>query len=367
MKLKTTIQSLKSAIIQADKITSKNASHPILGSILLRTVKDGLNIRSTNLSLGVDITVPAIVEKEGERAVSGALLVGIFSSLSGKDEVSFDLVGDTLSVSTIGVNLVLNTIETEEFPSIPKVEGLSFNIPTSTLLKGLKSAYYAASVSDIKPEISTVFIYPENNDSLCFVATDTFRLTEKKIGVDNIPDFDGLLIPFKNVPEIMRVLGDHEDSDVEIVFNKNQISFSVKDVYLTSRLIDGVFPDYRQIIPKENKTEVIVLKDDLINALRLANVFSDKFNQVTVVIDPKANIFEISSKNAGVGENNTTLEATLSGEPIKLNINYKYLLDCFQSIHEDSVVLEFTESNRPMIIKPVSDKSFLYLIMPMNR
>jgi len=367
MRVKTNTQKIKNAVIQADKITSKNASHPVLGSILLKTEKDQISIRSTNLSLGVDIKIPAKVEEEGEVAVYGSLLVGIFSSLSGKEETSLDLIYETLSVSTAGVNLVVNTLETEEFPSIPNVEGLSFSVKTKLFLKGLKSVYYASSVSDIKPEISSVFIYPENNDSLVFVATDTFRLGEKSIEVESVPDFEGLLIPFKNISEIIRVLNDHEEEDVEITFNKNQISFKVKDIYLTSRLIDGSFPDYRQIIPKENKTQVIVLKQDLINALKLANIFSDKFNQVTMVIDPKDSIFEISSKNTGIGENNTTLEATLSGDSITLNINYKYLLDCFQSVYEDSVVLEFTESRKPMIIKSISDKSFLYLIMPINR
>jgi DNA polymerase III subunit beta len=367
MELSTNIQKLKTAIIQADKITSKNASHPILGAILLKTVEKGLNIRSTNLSLGVDITVPANIKKEGEIAVVGSLLVGIFSSLSGKEEVSFNLVGDTLSVSSAGSNLVVNTLATDEFPSIPKVEGLMFKISTSLFLQGLKAVYYAASVSDIKPEISSVFIYPENNNSITFVSTDTFRLAEKSIKVDSVPDFNGLLIPFKNISEIIRVLADHEDSDVEIIFNKNQISFQVEDIYLTSRLIDGLFPDYRQILPKDNQTQVIVLKQDLIDALRMANVFGDKFNQATIVIDPSDGIFEISSKNAGVGENNTTLDATLTGDSISLNINYKYLLDCFQSIHDDSVVLEFVNPKKPMIVKSVSDKTFLYLIMPMNR
>jgi DNA polymerase-3 subunit beta len=367
MKVKTSVKKLRKAVIQADKITSKNASHPVLGSILLKTVEGGLSVRSTNLSLGVDIVIPAEIVKEGEVAVPGYLMTGIFSSLANKDSVSLDLVESTLSVSSSGVNLVVNTLETEEFPNIPRVDGLGFSLPVSALLKGLKAVYYAASVSDIKPEISSIFVYPENGDSVVFVATDTFRLAEKKVLVDSIPDFDGIMIPFKNISEIVRVLGDHEESDVEILFNKNQISFQVEDVYLTSRLIDGNFPDYRQILPKEYKTRVTVLKEDLTNALRLVNVFSDKFNQATLIVDPKAGVFEISSKNSGVGENNTTLDAMLEGEPIKINFNFKYLMDCFQSVYDESVVLEFNETNKPMFIKPVSDKSFLYLIMPMTR
>jgi DNA polymerase-3 subunit beta len=367
MKITTEVGKIKRALSQADKITSKNASHPILGSVLLEAKGEVLCIRSTNLSLGVEINTEAQVEKEGTIAVSGALLVNICNSLSLKDKVSLDVVGDTLSVSSGGVNLIINTLPYDEFPSIPRIEGIEFSVPVAAFLQGIKSVGYAAAVSEIKPEVSSVYIYPENGDSLVFVSTDTFRLAEKKVSVTEVPDFDGALIPFKNISEITRILSDHEEENVSVVCNKNQISFFVEGVYLTSRLIDGFFPDYRQILPKEHKTQVVVLKEDILNALRLANVFGDKFNQAKLVIDPKEGIFEISSKNSGVGENNTTLEATLSGEPISLNFNVKYLIDGFQSLFQESTVFEFTESHKPMVIKSMTDKSFLYLIMPINR
>ena len=121
--------------------------------------------------------------------------------------------------------------------------------------------YYSSSVSDVKPEISSVYIY-SNEDSLVFVSTDSFRLAEKKVKIKNIEEINGILIPFKNISEIIRIFGEIS-GDLNICFNKNQISFSYNGIYLTSRLVDGVFPDYRQIIPKESKTEVVVLKQDL--------------------------------------------------------------------------------------------------------
>jgi len=164
----------------------------------------------------------------------------------------------------------------------------------------------------------------------------------------------------------LRVYGDF-NGNLSICFNKNQISISTDGVYLTSRVIDGVFPDYRQIISKEVKTEVVVLKEDLLNALKLSNIFSDKFNQVNLLIDPKKKIFELSSANNDIGENKTYLEATLSGEEVQLGFNYKYFIDCFQSINSDSVSIKVNGAQKPIIVSGISDNSFLYLIMPMNR
>ena len=138
-------------------------------------------------------------------------------------------------------------------------------------------------------------------------------------------------------------------------------------IYLTSRVIDGSFPDYKQIVPKEFKTEVVVLKQDLLNALKLSNIFSDKFNQVNLLINPAKKIFELSSSNNDIGENKTYLDATLSGEEVQLGFNYKYFFDCFQSINSDSVSIRTNGAQKPIIVSGVSDNSFIYLIMPMNR
>jgi DNA polymerase-3 subunit beta len=152
-----------------------------------------------------------------------------------------------------------------------------------------------------------------------------------------------------------------------VCFNKNQISFSSDDVYLTSRVIDGVFPHYRQIIPKTSSTNATVLKQDLLNALKLSNIFSDKFNQVNLKITPKEKVFELSSANNDIGENKTYLDAAMGGEGVELGFNYKYFLDCFQSITTDSVSIKASGASSPLVISPVSDPSFIYLIMPMNR
>jgi DNA polymerase-3 subunit beta len=365
MKLECSIEKIKNAVTQVEKITGKNLTLPILSSILLIASGKSLKLRSTNLSLGIEIEIPAKIEKEGTLAISGSVLNAIFSNVSQNENVQLENKDNNLLIKTKKTQIKLKTQPHEDFPTIPMVNGTSFEIESKKLIDGIKSVYYSSSVSDIKPEISSVFIYT-NNDNLVFVSTDSFRLAEKKIKSKGIPEISGILIPFKNVSEILKIFGEIQDP-IKVCFNKNQISFSSDNIYLTSRVIDGIFPDYRQIIPKEATTETVVLKQDLLNALKLSNIFSDKFNQVNLKILPKEKVFELSSMNNDIGENKTYLDAVIKGESIELGFNYKYFLDCFQSITTDSVSIKMAGSGRPIVIAPVSDPLFTYLIMPMNK
>jgi DNA polymerase-3 subunit beta len=365
MKLECSVEKIKNTISQVERITGKNLTLPILSSILLIASNNSLKLRSTNLNLGIEIEIPVKIEKEGTLAISGSILNAVFSNVSQNENVFFENIDGNLLIKTKKSQIKLKSQPHEDFPTIPKVTGNSFEIESSKLIDGIKAVYYSSSVSDIKPEISSVFIYT-NEDNLIFVSTDSFRLAEKKVKVKGLEEIPGILLPYKNIGEILKIFGEFKGI-IKVCFNKNQISFSSDNIYLTSRIIDGIFPDYKQIIPKDSLTSAVVLKQDLLNALKLSNVFSDKFNQVNLKISPKEKVFELSSANNDIGENKTFLDAVLSGEIIELGFNYKYFLDCFQSINSDSVSIKLSGSSRPIVISPVSDPSFTYLIMPMNK
>ncbi len=357
---------LSFAIGKVEKITSKNVSLPILSCILLEANASTLTIKATNLDLGIEISIPVKVIKPGKVAVSGSVLYNFITNIINDKNVSLEVIDGILKVSTKHSESNIKSFPVDDFPNIPKVSNttpFTFNAPN--LIKGLKSVMYSASVSSIRPTLASVLLLSED-DNVVFVATDSFRLGEKKIGVKKHKEFNQILIPFKNVGEIIRVLEDTKE-DVDVFLNENQIAFSYNDIYITSRVIDGTFPDYKQIIPKEVKTEVIVLKQDLLSSLKISNIFADKFSQVTFTISPKNKTFKISTKNMDVGENVSNLDAVLKGDDLAISFNYKYIIDCFQSIDSDSVSLSFVDSSRAMVIRGVSDKSFLYLVMPMNK
>lgn len=366
MKVECLLEKLKSAVSQIEKVSGKNLTLPILGSICIQTEEAGLVFKATNLNIGAEIKIPGKIIEHGAVAVSASLLAQICSGLSGDTPITLETVNDNLVIQTKNSKMTLKSMNADDFPTLPRIEHAeTFEIPIAQFISGIKAVAYAAAVSDIKPEISSVYLYADAGH-LIFVATDAFRLAEKKIPIKGLQQFPEILIPVKNLPEILRILGEYS-GDVNICIAENQISFSTVNVYITSRLTGGNYPNYRQIMPTSSKTEVVLLKSDLQSVLRSILVFSDKFNQVDLVVDPAEKICTITSQNSDTGEGIVNIDAALSGEKIETRMNQRYINDAIQSIVTDSVSFSFTESNRPMIMKGVSDNSFTYLIMPMNR
>jgi len=364
MKLSCTVDKLRSKINLSGRVIGKNLSLPVLNSILLDVKKERLTIKATNLEVGVELQIPAKVEKEGVCAVSGGVLQNFLSVLTNQEVVNIELIKNTLSISTKNNSTLIKTIPHEDFPVIPKTSGSQKEISSKQFIDGIKAVWFSSSTSDIKPEIASVYIYTSGGNTI-FVATDSFRLTEKKIPIKNF-ETDGLLIPYRNALEIVKFFEENTE-DLVILFNKNQLSFQTKDTYLTTRLTDGVYPDYKQIIPKEFKTQVVVLKQELANALKIANIFSDEFSRITVRVMPEDGRMEIESKNANIGENVTKIDAHLEGASTEASFNHKYLGDVLPVFQTDSVSLKFNEPNKPLVITNVGDGSLMYLVMPINR
>ncbi len=366
MKIECVVEKLREAIQKVEKISQKNGTLPILSCILLEAHKNTLVLKATNLDLGIELSIPVKVHSEGSVAVTAGVLSQFLGTISNEKSVVISKEENMLFMETAKSKTSIKTFLVEDFPIIPRVEeGKEFEIDVNHFVKGLKSVWYAASISSIKPELSSVYVYGDHDGIVC-VATDSFRLAEKRVKHKNAADMPALLIPNRNVGEIIRVL-DGNDEDVTLTASKNQIVFTSASLYLTSRVVEGNFPDYKQIIPKEFSTEAVVLKADLVNALKVTNVFVDSFNQVRFSLEPKAKKIELSSKNGDVGENKVSLSAVLEGADISVGFNYRYITDCFQAVDADSLSLQFGGANKPLVIKGVSDPSFTYLVMPMNR
>lgn len=366
MKLECVKDTLKEAVSFAEKITGRSQGLPILQSILLTTEGKTLKIRATNLDIGAEFEIPAKIEKKGTISVPGAVLANTLLGLQDARNISIDLVNNNLFLSTEHTSTTIKSYQPDDFPTLPVVkDGEPVVISGKKLTEGLKSVFFSASSSDMKPEIASVFIHSDG-ENILFTATDSFRLAEKKIQNKKTNEFPSIILPLKNVAEIIRII-ENTDKDITIHANKNQLSMYYDGVYITSRIINGIFPDYKQILPKTHTTEVIVLKQDLMNALKISNIFSDKFNKTNFLIHPKDKLFEINTHNADVGENMTKIDASLSGDLLEIGFNNKYILDCLQFIKEDSITMQFNGENKPMTVRGLGDNSFLYLVMPINK
>jgi len=365
MKIECLKEKLEDALIKADRVTSKNVTLPVLKYILLVAKERTLTIRATNLDLGIEIKIPVKVDEEGVVAVPGDIFRNYISNLSNDSRIIITTDDKKLSIITDKSETHIHTYPNEEFPTIPTtISPKTLIIPVDKFVNGLKSVWYSASVQSMKPELSSIYIYYEES-SIVYAATDSFRLAEKKVFLKKLDEFDSVLIPSKNVNDIIKIL-DGEIGDVSIAITNNQIGITGDGFYITSRTIDGIFPDYRQIIPKEYETEVVVLKQDIMDILKRSFVFSDKFNRITFDIKPKEKQFIIETNNQEIGDSKNEVPAAITGDHIKVSFNYKNIVDVFQSIQTDSVVFRFGEK-KPLMIQGIGDSSFSYITMPMNK
>lgn len=368
MNLECSKEKIRSAVYAAERITGKNLSLPILSHIILETKDRLLKIRSTNLDLGLEISLPCKINQGGLVAVSGAVLNNFFANLpSTEDKIKIELNSGQLIISSPHHTTAINGFPPADFPIIPAIDTPnSFNIPSAVLLKGLKNVWYSAAISSLKPEISSVCFY-QQPDNLSVVATDSFRLAESQLLGEKIKiSPPQLIIPLKNALEIIRSL-ESLSGTVEIRYNQHQLAVIAENFYLTSRLIDGVYPDYRQIMPNKFATEAVINRGGFLDSLKLVNVFADKFNQAELSVAADKKSLEIKTKNDQGNSVSWFSPQSIIGENVKLALNLKYLLDGLQTIASEQVVLKFNGASKPVVIAGQSDPAFTYLIMPIRR
>lgn len=365
MKVECVKLNLKDALLTAERFTGKQLSLPVLRYVLFIAGEKMLKIRATNLDLGIEIEIPARVEKEGVIAIPADTLGNFLSNLPHEKNVTIEQVGEHLTISGASYSTLIKGFGYEDFPTLPFVtRGVELQIDSKTLLGAFRATQYAVATTDIKPEFASIYCYTDEQ-SLVMVATDSSRLAEKRIPLKKTPEQLSLLIPGKNVLEIIRAL-ENIDGEIQIFATKNQISFHTEHMHITSRLIDGMFPDYKQIIPKQFQTEAIVLRQDIIDRLKLTTVFSGKLQQVRLKIYPNDKLFEVESRNDEIGETTHQIDATLKGDDVEFLLNQRFLMDVFSYIHTDSVSLSASGNARPLVIKGIGDHSFTYLVMPMK-
>jgi DNA polymerase III subunit beta len=325
MKIECGKQKLKDAVISAERVTGKLLSLPVLRMVLLVATENTLKLRATNLDLGVEFTIPAKVYTEGVVAIPGELLGGYLGNLPEEKVITLELVNGNMSVASSKSVTMMKGYPYEDFPTIPIVDkGTPFTIEAK--------------------EFNSVYCYAQGKD-LVFVATDMSRLAEKRVSLKSEPNIQPFLIPFKNATQIIGLL-DGRTEEITVLVSKTQVSFQGEGVYITSRLVDGTFPDYRQIFPKQKTSEVTILTEDLMRTMKLTGLFSGKQQQV---------LFKV-----------TRVDASIKGDSVEMGFNYRYITDVLNIIPSDSIELLFDEKSKTILIKPVPDTKFSYIVKYMR-
>lgn len=365
MKLECVKPNLKDALLVAERFTGKQLSLPVLKYVLFIAAEKELKLRATNLDLGIEIALPAHVDKEGVIAIPADTLGNFLSNLPHEKNVTIEQIGEHLTITGASYSTLIKGFGYEDFPTLPLVtKGTTLEIDAKMLVSAFRSTQYAAALSDIKPEFASIYCYTDEQ-TLVMAASDSSRLAEKRIPLKKAPESLSVLIPAKNVTEIIRAL-ENITGVVTICATKNQISFHTEHMHITSRLVDGMFPDYKQIIPKQFTTEAVLLRQDFIDRLKMTTVFSGKLQQVRIKIYPEEKLLEIESRNDEIGETTQQIEATLEGESVQFLLNQRYIMDVLSSLSTDSITLSASGAGKALVIKGVGDNTFTYLIMPMK-
>lgn len=356
---------LKEAAILSEKIAGKNPTLPVLNSVLISAEGKSLIFLSTNLEMALDIKIPCKVEKEGKTAVPAKLFASFISSLSPEENIKLETRNENLALATSNSSTTINGYRVDDFPVFPKVkEKMSFLIPVKDFITGLKSVYYATSLSEMKPELNSIFVYSSKNTPLTFAATDSFRLAEKNIPY-NFSDSPSFLIPYRSAVEILRIF-ENRDGDLKIFLDDNYIILECDRIKFTSRLTEGIFPDYKQIIPAKFVSAVTVDKKRFVDDLRTSSMFCGKLNEIKIRIYKGESFLEIQTNNPDLGEHVVSVPAKVEGEDLVMVFNYKYLADCFALIESDKISLRFSGEGRPLLISAPDKADFRYLAMPMK-
>lgn len=359
-------ESLIGPITQVERSVGKNLTVPVLSCVLVRIEGNTLTLTATNLEVGVRYSIPVTGTADGVAAVPAGVFSHVLAAMPSGADVELVVEGSVLVVRGAGGSSRIALQDAEEFPNLPEVgEGVDVTLPQKALASALTSVSYCASTSTVKPELASVFVHPAGNELVC-AATDSFRLAEKKVPLKEPVEADPFLIPARSVHDMVRVLADDE-KPVTLRVGEHQLSLTVGGVYVTLRLTQGTFPDYTQIIPKEFVSEATMLVADFERVLKKVAVFSDKFQQVLLTVDPEAGEFTVHTENSAVGESTDVVPAALEGDSLAVRFNQRYLNDAFNTIHTDSFVFKWSGVSTPSVMRPIGDDSVVYLVMPMNR
>ncbi|WP_448532759.1 DNA polymerase III subunit beta [Parathermosynechococcus lividus] len=366
MKVVCSQTALNSKLAPLSRVAPSNPSHPILANILLQAEDGRFGLSVFDLSLGMQIWLDAEVKVSGAITVSAKLFSEMVSRMPNRDiEITAE---DTRVILDYGTgHFEIQGMSAEEFPALPNLDDIPpITLPANTLREGLHSTLFAASADESKQILTGLHVTFEI-DRLEFAATDGHRLavtlTEQPIPTAVSP----ITIPAKSLKDLERLMS-KQDSEIMLRCDPTQVVFDIgTDARITSRLLEGQYPNYRQLIPKTFERQVTVDRIALSNALeRIAILAAQKNNVVKISINASEQQLNLSAEAPQLGEGREALPAQISGDSIDIAFNVKYLLDGLKVMGSTEVQLQLNSSTQPAILRPLGETQMTYLVMPIQ-
>lgn len=372
MKLSVLQENLAQGLNTASRLVAPKAQLPVLGNILLATDRGRLKLSATNLETGINLWLGAKIDQEGSISIPAKIFTEYIVSLR-PGKINLEVKENTLTVKGEFYQANFIGIPASEFPSIPTLkEEPKIKLGAKEIVSAVSQVAFAASQDDSRPVLSGILIRVKDN-TLSFVATDGYRLSLRhlKEGQELVKAEElqsGILVPARTLTEVAKAINIEDDKAVlglTITSQAKQVIFSLPDIELISRLVEGKFPDYEKIIPDHQSSKIIFDTETFLAAVRTAAVFArESANIIRFAIG--RNKVSLSANAAQVGDNLYDLEAKTEGEEAKIAFNSRYLLDFLNSVDSDIVEMTMTTSLNPGVFSPAGRKDYLHIIMPVR-
>lgn len=367
MKIQILQEDLNKGLVLASRMTASRGQLPILSNVLLSADKSGLQIAATNLEIGVRINIGGKVSEEGTTTVAAKSLAEFVNSLP-SGSLTLETDGDKLKVTTANSSAVFSGIPATEFPTFPESSSgqAGLVLALSQVTQIATQVAFAAATDESRPVLTGIQFKPTSDEVEVF-ATDGFRMSKLEIPNPKSQATNQLILPARTLIELAKLAQTAGQKEIlmQLVPSSNQVVFSVGEIDLVSRILEGNFPDVNKIIPAESSTTITVDREDLLKAVRTASIFARENSNIINIKIQKSNI-KITAVAASLGENTSELEAEVEGEEGSISFNCKFMLDFLGSVSRERIVIKTSGATAPGIFMAESEDSLVHLIMPVR-
>lgn len=362
MNVQVTQENLNRALSSVARVAAGRVTLPILSNVLIKTANNRLSLSATNLDIAITHYIGAKVSNEGSITVPAKLMQSFVNSLP-DGIINLDLEETRLKVTTEQYKSVINGIVADDFPVMPSInEDTTWSISSTIFKKALQQVVFAASSDETRPILTGVLIYSTNQE-LFMAATDSYRLAEKKLTSNN-QDIN-LLIPANAMQDLLRLLVD-EESVINIAYDEQQVLFRFNDIELVTRLLEGKYPEYQNLIPKKFEHQATLERSDFINITKVSSLFArESAGSITIDLNEEEQKISIKSVASQLGENNAQANAKITSSGI-ITLNSRFLLDALNAFNGEKITFGFNGKLEPTLLHDSKQPDYKHVIMPLK-